>query len=418
LNHFHLQLRVAMEALRVTSDVGVLAVLTGVCVFFFWLERATRWRLFQYLPPLVFIYLAPVLLTNSGVIAQFVAGRTEEPAAAGILPAKSGAYDAILAYGLPMMLTLMLINVDVKQAIALAGRGVGVMLFGAAGVVVGAVLGYWLVHPWLEPTAWKAFGALTGTWVGGTGNLQAVAAMFEAADGTEVALATIADTSLLLVWMPVMLGSKRFAARFARFSQVDAERVARLDAAAAFHAGPRPAASYQDFLLLLFLGFAVTWGVGAVAPLMPKHDEFLSIETWRMLLVTTIGVALSFTRLNSMAGSRELGMALIFLFMARTGAKADLAGALVQAGPFLAGASVCLVTHGVFCLIGAKLLRVDIHTAAIASAANVGGVATASVVAAHHKESLVPAGILLALLGYAIGNYAGLLAAALCRLVI
>jgi uncharacterized membrane protein len=111
-------------------------------------------------------------------------------------------------------------------------------------------------------------------------------------------------------------------------------------------------------------------------------------------------------------------MALIFLFMARTGATANLADALVQAGPFLLGALICIVTHGVFCLVGAKLLHVDIHTAAIASAANIGGVATASVVAAHHKESLMPAAILLALLGYALGNYAGLLAAALCRLII
>jgi uncharacterized membrane protein len=96
------------------------------------------------------------------------------------------------------------------------------------------------------------------------------------------------------------------------------------------------------------------------------------------------------------------------------GATADLAGMKSQALPFLVGALVWIFIHGAFCLLGAKLMKVDIHTAAIASAANIGGAATAAQVAAYHKESLVPVGILMALLGYALGNYAGLLAATLC----
>ena len=108
-------------------------------------------------------------------------------------------------------------------------------------------------------------------------------------------------------------------------------------------------------------------------------------------------------------------MALVFIFMAQTGATANLAQAAEQAVPFLIGAAICISIHGFFCLVAAKLLHVDIHTAAIASAANVGGIATASCVAAHHKESLMPAAVLLALLGYAIGTYAGLLTAAICE---
>jgi uncharacterized membrane protein len=110
-------------------------------------------------------------------------------------------------------------------------------------------------------------------------------------------------------------------------------------------------------------------------------------------------------------------MALVYLFVARMGATAELQGVANQAVPFLLAALLWIFLHGGFCILGAWIFRVDIHTAAIASAANVGGAASAPIVAAHHKESLVPASILMALLGYAVGNYAAYFAAVLCSLV-
>jgi uncharacterized membrane protein len=98
------------------------------------------------------------------------------------------------------------------------------------------------------------------------------------------------------------------------------------------------------------------------------------------------------------------------------GATASLEG-MAQAPAFLLGAAIWIVVHGAFCVLGARLLRVDLHSAAIASAANVGGAASAPVVAAHHRENLVPASILMALIGYALGNYLGIVTGHLCRLV-
>jgi uncharacterized membrane protein len=109
-------------------------------------------------------------------------------------------------------------------------------------------------------------------------------------------------------------------------------------------------------------------------------------------------------------------MGLLYVFVARMGAVASLSG-LAQAPAFLLGAAIWISVHGVFCLAGAWLFRVDVHSAAIASAANIGGAASAPVVAAFHRESLVPASILMALLGYALGNYLGWLTGQLCRLV-
>jgi uncharacterized membrane protein len=388
-----------MSYLPITSDAGVLAALCGVCAFFFWLERATRWRVFNIVPPLVFIYLLPVIMTNTGV-----------------LPAKSPVYDKIGEIVLPMMLVLMLLNVDVRGAVRVMGRGVLVMLAGSVGVVVGAGVGMAVIKHWVGSTAWKSFGALSGSWVGGTGNLAAVASALDATEGDE-ALAILADTSLLLIWLPVLLSSKRFADRFAAWSKVDPERVARMEAAALAAMTKASVPTYRDFLYL----FAASLGVAAVsqtlADRLPEYPPYLLRDSWLVLLVTTIGILLALTPLRRIPASRDLGMALIFLFMARIGAKADLSGVADQALPFLAGAAICITIHGLFCLTAAWLLRVDVHTAAIASAANIGGTATATVVAAHHRESLVPAGIMMALLGYALGNYAGYVAGLVCAWV-
>ena len=387
-----------MLTLPITSDVGILAVLCGVCAFFFWIERATRWTLFQYFPPLVFIYLTPVLLANGGVI-----------------PVKAPVYDNLSKPLLSMMLTLMLLNVDVAGAFKVLGRGVVVMVMGTVGVVVGAAVGAYAVKAYLGSTAWKAFGALTGSWVGGTGNMFAVADMFEATD--ERSLAVLADTSILLIWLPLLLASKRFAGWFDRFAKVDADRVARMDRAAEAHREERVPPTYKDFIYLLFISLSVAAVAAWLAEKLPVIPNFATASTWRILLVTTIGIALSLTPLRRIPSSRELGMALIFLFMAQTGATADLSTLADQAVPFLLGALICIFIHGAFCVIGAKVLHVDIHTAAIASAANIGGVATATVVAEHHKPSLTGAAILMALLGYALGNYAGYFAGVLCRYV-
>ena len=190
------------------------------------------------------------------------------------------------------------------------------------------------------------------------------------------------------------------------------ERLERMEEAAAAQKTVEAPPSTPDALYLGVLALAVTWISGLVAPLLPEVGQVLSTSTWRILLVTTFGILLSFTPAKRIPSSHNLAMALVYLFVARMGASASLEG-LTQAPAFLLGAAIWIVIHGLFCLAGAWLLKVDVHSAAIASAANVGGAASAPVVAAYHRESLVPVSILMALLGYAIGNYAAFFTAQL-----
>jgi uncharacterized membrane protein len=384
------------------SPFAVMAILTAVAAFFFWLEKATGWKLFRYVVPLIWIYATPMVLRN-----------------AGVLPAASPAYDVLRQYGLPIFIVWLLLSVDVGAAVRIMGRGIGVMLLGTAGIVVGAPIGYFAVHWWLDPDAWTGFGALAGSWIGGTGNLAAVAAALETPPD-QFGLAVLADTVIYIVWLPLLLASKSFADRFNRWTGVDAGRLERMEKVAAAEVVEKRPPSTRDVLYLLAIGFGATWLCEWLAPLLPElvlgGETVISTSTWVVLLVTTLGIGLSFTPAKEIPGSHDLAMGVVYVFVARMGAVASLEG-LTQAPAFLAGAAIWITVHGLFCLGGAWLFKVDVHSAAIASAANVGGAASAPVVAAHHREALVPVSILMALLGYAMGNYLAILTGHLCRIV-
>ena len=173
----------------------------------------------------------------------------------------------------------------------------------------------------------------------------------------------------------------------------------------------------RHFLYLAFIGFAATAFAIWFAEILPAFPPYLTASTYKILLVTIIGIALSFTKASKIPGSHEIAMALVYLFVARMGAKADLSNVSMSIFWFLLGAYIWIFIHGFFIVAAARIFKVDVHTAAIASAANIGGAASAPIVAAFHKPALVPVSILMALLGYAIGNPAAYIAAILCSLV-
>jgi uncharacterized membrane protein len=392
------------EAL-ISSPIGVLAILAFVAAFFFMLEQTTRARLFQYIPPLLFIYATPVFLNNFDVI-----------------PSSSPVYSGLSAYLLPAFIVLMLIKVNVPAVVRVMGKGVLVMLMGTAGVMVGAVVAYVLVHSWLSEDAWKGYGALAGSWIGGTANMAATAEMLGTSE-EQFGLAVIADNVIYVFWLPLLLMSRDFADRFNRWARVPAERLASMDAAAEVHVEDDHAPTMPQYLFLIAIVIGVTWAATALAPgisesiasVSPGLGTVFGETTTRILLVTTLALFLSTTAVSRLPNSTAMGTALIYVFVAGMGARASVAG-LAEAPMFVAGAFVWIIIHGLFCLAGAWLFRVDIHSVAIASAANIGAAASAPIVAAHHRPNLVPASILMALLGYAMGNYLAPLTGHLAKL--
>ncbi len=389
----------------ISSPLGVLAVLIFVAAFFFMLQQTTRAKLFNYLPPLLFIYATPVFLNNFNVV-----------------PSSSPVYSGLSAYLLPAFIVLMLIKVNVPAVIRVMGKGVLVMLMGTAGVMVGAVVAYMLVHSWLSDDAWKGYGALAGSWIGGTANMAATAEMLGTSE-EQFGLAVIADNVIYIVWLPLLLLSRDFADRFNKWARVPEERLIAMDTAAEMHVEEDQAPTMPQYLFLVAIVIGVTWVSTAVAPgiaewiasASPGLGAVFGVTTTRILLVTTLALMLSTTAASKLPNSTAMGTALIYIFVAGMGARASVAG-LAEAPMFVAGAFVWIFIHGLFCVAGAWLFRVDIHSVAIASAANIGAAASAPIVAAHHRPNLVPASILMALLGYAMGNYLAPLTGHLARM--
>lgn len=383
----------------ISDPSAVLVVLTAVAAGALFVERWTKWRLFRYFPPLLFIYFIPMVLSNTGVLAH------EGPL-----------YGWMSETMLPFLLVIVLLKVDIVSAAKVMGRGMLVMLCGSVGVILGAPLAYSLVKDKLDPTAWKAFGSLAGSWIGGTANMAAVGQGI-GASGTDFGLAVLGDNMVYIVWLPILLACKGLAPHFNRFTHVHVTRVKVFDRPDVKPAAAEERMAVPHFLYLLFLGFAATLAAGWIAARLPQAAPVLTKDTWKILLVTTFGLLLSATPAKRIPGSQELAMALIYLFVANMGARANLSGLGTQVIWFLLAAYLWVAFHGLACVLGARLFHVDIHSTAIASVANVGGAAGASLVAAHHNPRLVPVGILMALMGYALGTYGGFLAAWLCQRV-
>lgn len=390
----------------ISSPAGVLAVLCTVAAFFFLVAQLTEAKLFQYIPPLLFIYATPVFLNNFDVI-----------------PSKSVIYSGLSAFALPAFIVLMLIKVNIPAVVKVMGKGVLVMLMGTAGVMVGGVVAYFIVHPWLSPDAWAGYGALAGSWIGGTANMAASAEILGTSE-EQFGLAIIADNVIYVVWLPLLLMSRDFAERFNKWARVPDERVAQMEAAAELHVEEDHAPSMPQYLYLFAIVIGVTWIGRALAPDIagwiasntPALQNLFSETTVRILLVTTIALILSTTPVSKLPNSTAMGTALVYVFVAGMGARASVSG-LTEAPMFVLGAFIWISIHGLFCLAGAWLFRVDVHSVAIASAANIGAAASAPIVAAHHRPSLVPVSILMALLGYAMGNYLAPLTGQLARMV-
>lgn len=396
----------------ISSPIGVLAVLAAVAAFFFLLAQVTDAKLFKFLPPLLFIYATPVFLSNLTIAGY------------NVIPNKSIIYNGLSQYLLPVFIVLMLIKVNVPAVVKVMGKGVLVMLMGTVGVMVGGVVAYVVVHGWLPDDSWKGIGTLAGSWIGGTANMLATKEMLGASDA-QLGLAVVADNVIYIVWLPLLLMSRDYAERFNKWARVPADRIAAMDAAAELHVEEDHAPTMQQYLYLAAVVFGVAAiGHGVAPPVAewigdasPSLAGIFSETTVRILIVTTIALILSTTPVSTLPNSTAIGTAIVYIFVAGMGARAEVSG-LIDAPAFVLGAFIWIFIHGLFMLAGAWIFKVDVHSVAIASAANIGAAASAPIVAAHHRPSLVPASILLALLGYAMGNYLAPLTGHLARLAV
>ncbi len=394
--------------------MGVFAVCAAVCAVVFW-SAAQSWgrRIFRIVPSVVLIYYIPTALSS-----------------AGILPTQSVTYDWMRDFLLPACLFILMVTTDVRAILRIGPRAIAMMLVGTVGVILGGPLAFALLHSSLPPDSWKALASLSGSWIGGGGNFAAIKEAVGAPDRL-IGPIIVVDTAVGYTWTGILLFLVKYQDRFDRWNRVGSELFADLDRRMrrAREEKLRPS-TLLDVTGTIAIGFAGAVGAGALArvidrlvgPSMQVHAPSLapifSEFTWMVILITTIGILLSLTPLQRIeqGGASRIGYAALYLFLTSIGAKANPAGLAAAPILLLVGALWILVHIGIL-FLGARLLRAPLFLVAVGSQANIGGVATAPIVAAAYYEGLAPVGVLMAVLGYLVGNYAGLLCAWLLSLL-
>lgn len=373
----------------ISSVAGYLASLLLLAGTLIWLGRHwPQWRIFRWLPPIVLTYLSAMVLAGCGLWA--------------INDAQSQAYSEIKRLLVPAMILLLLLSCRLGELLRLGPRLLAAFMVAAAGIVVGCVVAFLLFRGLLGDGAWGVFATLAGSWLGGTANMVAVQTALAVPDA-DLGYALLVDSIDYSLWLMLLLALVPLADRFNAWSRAEAMT---LDSDAM--AAPVEGKLREPQLLLLV-------GVGLLGALLADQvgqwlggAGFFSVSVVRILAVTALGLVLAYTPLARLSGSDVLANALLFLMVATIASRTSFAD-LASAPLYLLAGLVILLVHAAFMLVAARLLRLDLFTCGIASLANIGGVASAPILAAAYSRQLVPVGVLMALLGYVVGTAGGLL---------
>jgi uncharacterized membrane protein len=381
----------------IQDPVAILAYLAAVVGAVFQLGRLEALRpLFDRVPPLVWAYFVPMLSTS-----------------VGILPDDSAVYRALARYLLPASLALMLLSADLPAIARLGRTALVAMAAGMAGVALGVIGAFFALRPWLPAEGWKAMGALTGTWTGGSANLLAVATTLGLSPELQGVIIVV-DTIVGYTWMGVLISLAGRQDRFDRWLGADRARIRSVGERLGARAAQARVPTVADLALLIALALVLTavslWAGG----LLPPVGRVLNAFSWAIVLLTSAGLILSLTPLARLeaVGASTLGYAGFYLLLASVGAQADLRRIAAYPAFVLLGVLVIAV-HAAVLLAAVRLLRAPLFFFAAASQACIGGYSSAPLVAALYQPAMAPVGLLLAVLGNVAGTYLGLLVAEL-----
>ncbi|MDP6942417.1 MAG: DUF819 family protein [Planctomycetota bacterium] len=389
----------------IQDPMAVLAVLLSFLALLFSLNAtAFGERVFRVIPLLVFAYFVPTALSNNGIIP---------------VDHHFELYVFVKTWLLPASLVLLVLSVDVPAILGLGRSAVAMFLAATISIVIGGPLAL-LILKGLVPSemgdqAWKGLAALCGSWIGGGANFTAIGESVGATDST-LSLMVVIDVAIANIWMAFLLG---FAGRE---KEMDAKMGADRDAidrvrekVESFHAEVARPTNLPDLLSMLGLAFGITAVAKWCAPNLPESD-IVSEFTWGIIIVTSAAMVLSFTRVRRLegAGASKLGSVFLYLLVATIGAKAEFSKVLEPENVGLLAIGALWMCFHIIILMGVRrLLKAPIFFAAVGSQANVGGAASAPIVASAFHPALAPVGVLLAVAGYVLGIYAALLCASL-----
>ena len=395
----------------ITNDAVVLGLLLGILALVFRTSHSTHPKLAKFysiVPMLLLCYFIPSLLNTFNIVDG----------------EHSQLYYVASRYLLPACLILLTLSVDLKEIARLGFKPVVMFLTGTVGVIIGGPLAI-LIVSFFSPdlvggagpeAVWRGMTTVAGSWIGGGANQAAMYEIFNPSNTLFGIMITV-DIIVAEVWMAFLLIGIQRKEQLDRFFKADSSSVKRLqEKMEAFGKSIARNPSTTDLMVMAGIAFGATAiahaGADLIAPYLELHApgmakfSLTSKFFWLIVIATTIGVVLSFTRVRSYegAGASKIGSIFIFLLVATIGMKMDIRTLADHPGLFLVG-GIWMLIHVVLLVVVGLMIRAPYFFLAIGSKANIGGAASAPVLAAAFHPALAPVGVLLAVFGYVLGTY-------------
>ena len=407
----------------IKNDAIVFGILMGILSFVFLTSSSNHpnWKKFyKYFPALLLCYFIPSVLNSLGIIS----GKD------------SNLYFVASRYLLPASLVLLTISVDLPAIKRLGSKAVIMFFTGTIGIVLGGPLSI-LLASMISPdlvggqgpeAVWRGFATVAGSWIGGGANQAAMKEIFDVGDSLFSAMIAI-DVIVANIWMAILLYGTGLDDKINKWFDADVSSIDDLK---------RRVEQYKeqimripetnDTMRVLAIGFGITGiahlGADTIAPAIknaaPELARFslTSGFFWLIVISTTIAILLSFTKLREIegVGASRIGSVFIYILVATIGMKMDILSIFDNPSLFIIGL-IWMTIHAILLIIVAKIIKAPFFFLAVGSKANVGGAASAPILASAFHPSLAPVGVLLAVMGYAIGTYGAWLCGILMQAV-
>lgn len=379
----------------ITNGFTYIAVLIFIAAMLVWLQKYTKSKFFDYAPQIVLLYLITMIFCTLGVWD---------------MEATKPAYSALKNNLLFAIIFLMLLRCDIRKILKLGPKMLGVFFAASVSIGLGFIITYAVLHTPLGAEAWKALGALCGSWMGGSGKMIAVQAAFDIGE-SDMAYALVVDSIDYSIWVMFLLWAINFAPKFNKWVKADTrvldEVSKKLEEDAKANEAP---ITFINIIFLLGLGLVVSAFGQNLGATLNGVAPWLDKSTWTVLLITLAGLVGAVTPIGKMAGAQELSNVLLYSVVALLASRASFLE-LTDAPLWIVAGFMILAIHCIIMIILAKIFKLDMFTCGVASLANIGGSASAPILAGAYSGALVPVGVLMALMGYVIGTGGGIIVA-------
>ncbi|MEP7266323.1 MAG: DUF819 family protein [Saprospiraceae bacterium] len=414
----------ALAYLPIKNDAVTFGILIAVLAVIFYTTESKKpffVKLYKFVPALLLCYFIPALLHwPLGIISNDT----------------SKLYPFVSRYLLPASLLLFCISLDLKAIMRLGPKALIVFLAGTLGVIIGGPIALWIVSSILPSSLpapaselWQGLSTISGSWIGGGANQTAMKEIFKVPD-TLFGSVVVVDIAVANLWLAIVLYGAGIHEKINKWLKGDYTAIQELQYKLdEFTSKVERKPTMPLLLILMGVTFA---GVGLahfltdfIIPYLDQHKDWFeqykltalnSSFFWIVVISTAIGIALSFTRARELEGIGASKWASIFLYIlvATIGMQMDLGQVAKNLGLIAVGI-IWMTIHAIVIISVARLVRAPFFYVAVGSMANIGGAASAPVVASAFAPGLAPVGVLLAVLGYAVGTYGGIICAYLMQ---